>query len=256
MRVSHVALIVGLMVFGIAGVSWAHEGLTKESPKLIYTQGKATRAVPVDGVRLIFKFPVEGGSFEAAGQAGRTLVEGIRQRLGSLEGAKLSVVHSWDLVRQATISWGTKGKRIDHNFAVELEGIAPGRLHALVAQVIDQALQAHDKVELERIEVYLTEAAEAAARAALHQEAAKTALASAQGIAAASGAQMIGPRYLAAGSELSSPTAAGPSGYFSSERLMKQSLSEMEIRKSFRVRGDVPDQLDLSASVVGAYEIQ
>lgn len=241
---------------GVVNAGWAHEAvLTKDSPKLIYAQGEASRSIPVDGVRLLFRFPIERGSFEEAGHSGQSVVETIRKQLASLEGAKISIVHGWDLLKQALISWGTKGKRIDHNFAVELEEIASGKLHELVAQVIDRSLQTNDKLELERIEVYLTDSTEQKAQAALYQEAAQVALANAQGIAGATGAQLVGPRYLFATSGVESQTAPRDSDYLS-EAIEKKMYRSIEVRKSFKVRGDVSDHLDLSVNVVGVFEIQ
>lgn len=251
--------MVGLasgLILGWVGISSAHDGMPgKDSPKLIYAQGEASQSVPADAVRLIFQFPIEKGSFEEARQTGDMLIEKVRQELSSLQGVKVSIIHSWDLIRQALISWGTKGKKIEHRFAVELEGIAPGKLHEMVSLAIDRSLPVYDKLEMEQIEVYLQEATEEAAKAALYEKAAKSALRYAQGMAQAAGAQLAGTRYLFASSQVVSQTE--PERY---SRMFSEDSAALrrgiEIRKSFKVRGDVPDELELSVSVVGAFEIQ
>ena len=249
--IAALALGVGL-VFGASPLCWARES-DKEDPKVICTQGEATRSIPVDGVRLFFRFPVEKGSFDDARRSGDELVAKIRSGLGALPVEKTEIIHSWDLVRQAVLSWGTKGKRIDHNFAVELEGIPAGKLHEIVAQVVDRSLPVYDKLELERIEVYLREPTEQAARGSLYREAAKVALANAKGVAEASDVRLVGPRAFFTNSNVASLTEANVR-YKSG--LLSEAASSFDVRKSFKVRGDVPAELDLSVSVVGVFEIE
>ena len=249
-------VIVSFIVFGVTNSAWAHEAtLTKDSPKLIYVQGEASRSVPVDGARLTWTFPTEKGSFTDAGEAGRAIVDQIQKNLGELQGPNVSVIYGWDLLRQSKISWSTKGRRVDHKLVVELETIPPGKLHELVAQAIDRSLQTSDKLELEHVEVYLTDAKEQEAKTALFKEASKIALANAQGIASAFGSQLVGPRYVFASSNVSTdPRHLDSNGYASqAEAAASYSLS---LKKSFKVNADLPDRMELSVSVVGAFEIQ
>ena len=243
----------GLFVCVLGGPCWAHEVLTKDSPKLIYVQGSASRSVPVDGVRLLFTFSVEKGTFAEARSAGQEIIEAIRKSLADLKGPTVSFIQGWDLLKQAKISLNTKGRRVDHNVVVELEAVPAGRLHELVAQVIDRSLAVGGKLELRRIDVYLTKAKEQEMRAALFQEATQHTVQEAQGIAKAAGVQPVGPRYLFATSEVASHTDLQEQVYGTAGQ---QFLSSIVVRKSFKVEADVPDQLELSVSVVGAFEIQ
>jgi uncharacterized protein YggE len=248
------ALVV--MLVAMPAAAQAHEGLMKDSPKLITTQGAAKRAVPVDKVRILLSFVTERGTFGEAGKEGIELVEALQKRLANVEGPTLVSVYGWDLLKQAKISLTTKGRRIDHNLAIELEGIPPGRLHDLVGRVIDQALEVGGRAQLEvqSIEVDLSDAVEQQVRAELMAKASELALAQAKGMAEAAGAQIAGPRYLFANPEYQPMMDMGAEGGFA--MMAQRAMPGVAVRKSFRVQAEVPDTLELSVSVVGVFELQ
>jgi uncharacterized protein YggE len=249
-RVGIVAAIVaaGMCAAAPAGAQ-AHDGPTKDSPKLVHVQGTAERDVPVDGVRLLFSYATERGTFGQAGEDGQAIVAAIRKSVGDLDGPTLTVHYGWDLLRQAKISLSTKGRRIDHSLALELEGVAPGQLHNLVSHVIDRSLEASDKLELEQIEVYLTDAKEQEVRTALFADAAKQALTHAQAMVGATGAQIAGPRYLYSTDQMV------PFAQADSAREMMMTAGPIAVRKSFNVRAEVADHLTVGVTVLGAFEI-
>ncbi len=236
--------------------AFAHEApLTKDSPKLLYAQGETSRSVPVDGVRLTFTFTTESGSFLEADKVRQGIGEHIRQQLASLQGPKLSLAYGWNLIRQGKLATEGSGRRLEHTLSVELEAIPPGNLHALVAEAVDRCVQVHKKLELERIEVYLTPAKEQELKAALFKEASAAALANAQGIAEGSGAKLSGARFLVANTALPQ-SVLQEGGLRGVEALASQALTKsFSLQKSFKVRTEVPDQLEVSVNVVGVFEL-
>ena len=118
------------------------------------------------------------------------------------------------------------------------------------------SLQASDKLELERIEVFLTDKKEAEARLALLAEAAKDAKARAEQAASATGVELSGPYYLWTASETGSPMEQdSESRSYAPKRMMLGAQSLVSIQKSFKVSADVPDQLELKVSISGAFEV-
>ena len=253
-RTLYLALVMAVAAPSSSGFA-QEETHAKKQPKLVFAQGEAKQTVAVDGVRLFFKFPTEKGSFVEAGKDGQAVIDAIRGRLTNLGGAVLSTTHGWDLLKQAKISFSTKGRRIDHDLVVELTQVPSGQLHALVAKVIDESLQASDKLELERIEVFLTDVKEAEVRLALLAEASKDAKARAEQAVSATGVELSGPYYLWTTSETGSPMEQDSgSGFYKSKR-MALAAEFVSVQKSFKVSADVPDQLELKVSISGAFEI-
>ena len=236
--------------------AFAHEAtLTKDSPKLLYAQGEASRSVPVDGVRLTFTFTTEAGSFLEADRARQEIGEKIRQQLVTLQGPKVSLAFGWDLIRQGKLATEGSGRRLEHTLSVELEAIQAGQLHTLVAEALDRCVQIHKKLELERMEVYLTPSKEQELKAVLFKEAGTAALANAQAMAEGSGAKLSGPRFLVANTALPQ-SALQEGGLRGVEALASQALTKsFSLQKSFKVRTEVPDQLEVSVSVVGVFEL-
>jgi uncharacterized protein YggE len=227
----------------------AAEGVKASDPRLLSVSGEASEIVPVDGVRISFGFSTEKGSFQDSGAAGEEEARKLRDAVASINGVKVKAVHGWDLLRQAKISIGDRGRRIDHHVALEIEGIAEGKLHTVVAQAIDRSLPVAKDVTVESVQAYLTKDRERELRAKLKAQAVKRAGEKARALAEAAGVKLSAPQQV-----IGDSVEGGVEPMMARGRMAL--FSSMEWRKGFNVSTEVPDSMEVTESVGVLFQIQ
>ncbi len=239
---------VAILVLSGLGAS----ALEEKDARAIHVTGEASVTVPVDAVRITFIFPSESGTFEESHAEGKSLFDKIREAVPLGEPLKLETVYGWDLLRQSKISWGQKGRRINQKMTISVEGIPKGELHAFLAKTIDDVLRVDGKIELESIEVYLTDAAEEKAKVGLWKLAARKAKIQAKEMADAMGAQLGAVRFISNAPGMSD-NGQGRDGKMYS---MSGEMGSLRVRQSFKVPTEVPDFIESGVRVWAAYDIK
>lgn len=240
------------IAFALVAASSVAWGLEEKNPRVFNVQGDASVSVAADAVRLSFSYPTEDRTFEETAAEGKGIADKIQEAITKDPSLKVKPIYGWDLIRQAKISWGQKGRTINQKISFEVENIPAGKLHKNVAAFIDGALKVNDKIQLDAVEVYLSEEAGLKARESAIKVAAKRAHGQAKLLAEAMSVQLGPLRFISTGMQaMANGRAAG--GDYMAERM---SFSKMEVRQSFKVPAEVTDMLEIKVSLWAVYEIK
>ncbi|MEI8176174.1 MAG: hypothetical protein WCG78_04845, partial [Candidatus Omnitrophota bacterium] len=167
-------------------------------------------------------------------------------------------VKGWDVMRQAKISFGSKGRKLFNRVTVEAVNFPEGKLHELIATIVDMSLSVSDLVSLENASVFVTDDVEskkkeevlALALKALGSNATKSAEALNRKIIAAKRVFVTNEHRVGATMDMMDAGIA-------CEKSMRQELSSViNVQKSFRVDAQIVDQIKLTAKVAGVYQVE
>src|SRR5436190_787823 len=89
---------------------------------LIYVEGRGELIVPITSFKLRFSFNKEKGSFDEASMISDSVIAQITQQLKKNGIANMEVIKGWDVVRQAGIALGAKGKNISNQVMIQVNG--------------------------------------------------------------------------------------------------------------------------------------
>lgn len=254
-------LAVMLFAFGFStGAVLAEE--THYDPmarNLIFVEGKAETTIPVNGFSLTFGFDIEKGSFADASSYSNGIVDRISAGVKALNLTSIEIIKGWDIVKRAKISIGAKGKKISNVLTVRVLDYPQGKLHELIAAIIDKSLAVDPAIALENIKVFVSEDIENKKKEELVDEALKALKSNASRAAEAVGRKLSAPKRIYISSEQDvykseeSYDRLYPSYEMPASPPIKRAIS---IQKSFNVSAEIVDHMKMSATVFGVYEIE
>jgi uncharacterized protein YggE len=225
---------------------------------LIFVSGHAELAVPVNRFSMAFGFDIEKGSFRDSQEASAKIIEGIASKAKGLGLSEVEIVKGWDLVRQSKISLGSKGRKISNRVIIKVSNFPLGRMHELIAQLIDGSLSVDGAVELQEVQVSLSDELENKKKEEAVLTALKNLQNNAKGAADALGRTLAAPKQVFISEDPKTmPVAAdyaASGGYGGGEMMMSQRL--LSVQKSFNVQSEIADHVKISVNVSGVYELE
>lgn len=228
---------------------------------LIFVEGVSELTVPVNGFSLTLDFDLEKASFNEAHQRAQGIIAAIQSMTSKLGLKEVEIIKGWDLVRQYKISFGSKGKKISNRLIIKVKNFPEGKLHDMLASMIDQSLAVDEAISLVDVNVFLTDELENMKKEEVVQEALKNLHSNAGKAAQAVQRTMSMPKRVFVTSEASVQEQEDSSranyGY-GSEVLAEQAFASRKIisvQKSFKVQSQVTDQIKMIAKVAGIYQI-
>ncbi len=220
---------------------------------LLYVSGEAKFTVPINQFALTFGFDQEKGSFAETQAASQRIIDGISSRVKSLGLSEVEVVKGWDVVKQARISLGSKGRKISTRLVVKVRNFPAGKMHELISQVIDNSLTVDGSVALEDVQVSLSEELEARKNEEAVQEALKKLQQNAKNAAASLGRNLAAPKSITISSG-GEPVPMKQRQVYGDAMMMERSF--VSVQKSFNVESEIVDHVRISARVDGTYELE
>ncbi len=146
------SLIVGLFfLVPVAGSASCETGT-------IVASGSATEQVPADVVDVRFQVEIQASTFLDATAAGDALKERI-EGFGTahFDDLTISVGHDFGILKQKKLSW-SKGRKLEYEFIVRLQGIPPGDAQAAVVRLIDVTTALDARMVVESVDTSLSKA--------------------------------------------------------------------------------------------------
>ncbi|MDD5217573.1 MAG: SIMPL domain-containing protein [Candidatus Omnitrophica bacterium] len=262
MKKSMVALILAVGVVSQAGSVFAEEAHVDPLKRnLIFVEGMAEITVPINAFSLVFGFDIDKISFNDARSDSERIIEKISSNIRAMDIPNVEIIRGWDLVKQAKVSFMSKGRKISNRVTVKVVDFPAGKMHELIARMIDDSLAVDNAVFLEDVDIYVTEEIQNQKKQEVLTEALKTLKANAERSAEALGSKVAGPKRVF----ISSAEHVGSVMPVSEDRLYDYELASeqkghkrsslVSINKGFKVRAQIVDNIKISAQVTGIYEI-
>ena len=220
---------------------------------LINAEGESKVSVPVNAFDVSFDFDVEKGSFTEARNDSDRIIKAIDASLKDLGLKNVEMIKGWDIVRQARISLGTKGRKLSNTLVIRVKDFPEGKLQELIASVIDKSLLADGAVALTNIKVYVTEEVENAKKEEVTAQALKELDSKARKTAESLGHKVIGVKRLYSSTNGQAP--AENRAYEMDNYARLSAASFISVQKSFNVTTQIADHVEIRASVSGTYQI-
>lgn len=222
---------------------------------LIFVEGEAEITVPVDGFSLAFSFDVDRAAFGDASKESNKIADKIAAQIKELGLSNVEIIKGWDIVKQAKISIGAKGRRLSNRLVVRVLDYPQGKFHDLIAEAIDRTIAVDSSIALEDVSILISEAKENKKKEEVLVEALKALQSNAKSAAQALGRVLSQPKRIYISSE---------QGTYKSEESLYQSRGDREylaksfasIQKSFRVKSEIVDNVKLTAKVHGIYQLE
>lgn len=246
-----------LMILGLSPIAEAQEtsGFDPLKYNLLSAQGDAEVSVPVNTFNIYFGFEANKASFDEGRSSSDEIIKNITSKVNALKAGEVQIIRGWDLVRQERISFGAKGRKISNRLIIKVKNFQQGKMHELIAKIIDQSLAVSGDVVLENLEVSISEDVETTAK----QQALKNALTALQANADRS-AETLGkrrgdPKNISLWEDA---PMGGPRMEYMSMAMGEQDagLRKMvNIQKSFNVQAEIVDHVKIKVRVYGLYEL-
>lgn len=253
-------IMVGAFMLGTTFASAEEYNYDPMQRNLITVQGESKIVVPVNAFDILFDFDMEKGSFTEASQESQRVINTIQSSLADLEPAKIEIIKGWDLVKQGTISFGSKGKKISNIIKLRVTEFPNEKLHEYIATILDKSLPVNSGLIVKGVEVYLTEEVENAKKEELLEQAIRKLESNSARIAKGLGKKITAAKRIYVKVTEKSDPQENYLSYHSSmkEKVMyeRSSLSDVSIRKRFRLQADIEDHIEMTSSIFGIYEIE
>lgn len=220
---------------------------------LIYIDGQAEVVVPIDRFELTFSFDRNRGSFDEASTTSNNIIEQAVQNLKKTGAKDIEVIKGWDLIRQAGISLGSKGRNISNKVILRVNNVPSGQLQTLIAKSIDMLVATDASIILEKVDVAVNEDIQAKMKQQATLKALADLKAKAESMAQALGRPLGAPKRIFI-EDNPSPYAAQEMMYDAAATAAPRSL--VTFQKSFKVDSEVADHIRINVRVNGVYEIQ
>lgn len=222
----------------------------------IFVEGESEITVAVNGFRLTFGFDIDKASFSEASHESARIINAINAEVKNLGLSNVEIIKGWDILRQAKISIGAKGRKISNKVTIQVINYPQGKLHELIAKIIDTSLAVDPAVALENIDVFISEEVENKKKEEVVTGALKALQSNAVRAAEAVGKKLSAPkRIFITNQEIYDLSEAYEKDrYYKEERKMALS-SLVSIQKSFKVEAQIVDNMKLKAKVAGIYEV-
>ncbi|MDD5194636.1 MAG: SIMPL domain-containing protein [Candidatus Omnitrophica bacterium] len=252
-------LVFSVVFFTVWEKTWAQDvHFDPLARNIIFVEGEAEITVPVNGFKLTFNFDIDKPSFGEASQESTRIINAISAQIKGLGLANVEIIKGWDILRQARISIGAKGRKISNTVTIQSINYPEGKLHGLIANIIDRSLAVDPAVALESISVFVSEDVENKKNEEAVTGALKALQSNAVRTAEALGRKLSAPKRIFVTNrqiyDSSNDYAREESQYdYKKSRALSSFVS---IKKSFRVETQVVDNIRIKATVTGMYEIE
>lgn len=246
--------VVFMIFFGSRSAVAQDQHFDPMERNLIFVEGEAEITIPINGFSLTFAFDIDKSSFDEASQESARIIDKISAQAKALGLSDVEIIKGWDVVKQAKISFASKGRKISNRLSVRVLNFPAGQLHELIAKMIDQSLSADGSVALEEVNIFISEELENQKKEEVSTKALKALDSNAARIASALGRKLIAPKrvFVTSEEEIYRDESLHEAKYYDQSLLSRSPIS---IQKSFKVEAQIVDHMKLSAKVSGIYQI-
>lgn len=259
MKTKGMVFVVLALLFSFIGPAFAQKcDYDPMERNLIFVEGEAEIAVPVDGFSLTFGFDIEKATFSDASRESNKIADKISANLKEMGLSKIEIIKGWDIVRQGKIAIGAKGRRLSNRLVVRVNEYPAGKLHDLIAEIIDRASAADSSIVLERVSVFVSDEKENKNKEEVLTKALKALQSNAKSAAEALSRILSYPKriYLSSGEEIYKSEEPRSWDYTDRRQEYFARKSFVSIQKSFKVQSEVVDGIKLTAKVCGIYQLE
>jgi len=222
---------------------------------LIFVEGRAEIDVPVDGFSLTFTFNIDKGSFGDASSESNRIADAVAYNIRSLGLANTQVIKGWDIVKQSMISVGAKGRKISNRIVIKVFDYPQGKLHETIARAIDKGLAVDSAIALEDIKIIVSDNLENKKKEEALSQALKALQSNAVRAAEAVGKNIVTAKRIFITNDQNAYQAESMSYDAMSYKGAPLVRSAVSVQKSFRVESEITDQVKITATVSGVYQI-
>jgi uncharacterized protein YggE len=159
------ALLLAACLMAAASARSDEAGSESEVPR-VSTTGTAERAVPVDGIRVVFGIDTRAATFGAARREADAVLARIRERVARTGLPELEIRDEFRVL-EPDAGEDAQGARLRHRLDVTSQHVPGERLQAGVTALIDAGLSSDERVRVSAVEAFVS-----ADRIAEHREAA------------------------------------------------------------------------------------
>ena len=253
-------LLMMILMFSVClpCVAFAETGCSCVDPldrNLIFVEGSASADVPADGFKIRFAFVAEDETFDRAVQKSEAVTNEMEDRFKAQGVTEVEIIRSWDLLKQAKVSFASKERKISNEIVVVVVSSPAEKFHAIIAKIIDTALAIDKSVVLEDVRVFLTDSSEAAKNREVTEKALENLLLNAKGAAAALGQDLVAPKRIWVTGDQENILAEKDRYIYGDFGISKLSKASISVNKGFSVQSNIADHVRISATVSGIYEI-
>jgi hypothetical protein len=215
---------------------------------LIFVEGSASQTVAVSGFKIEADFNESKRTFLLASQSSFDIISEIQGVLTSAGLTSVKVSKGWDLVKQNTLSFESKAKKISNKITISVNNYPEGELHQTIAKVLDLTLKASNKITIKNIEVFLSEETEKEVKEKLTLNAISEMTKSAEAIAASLGKKSVEAKRVFYHTNI-------PNRNYHNESYSGIIKSKVSYNRKFKVNSEIVDQIKLKSSVSGTFQI-
>lgn len=246
-----------MFVFSIAVQASGDQGdIDPLARDLIFVEGESEITVPVSGFSLTFSFDIDRGSFTDASNDSNKIADNIVNNIKSLGLSNVQAIKGWDIVKQAKISFGAKGRKISNRFVVKVFDYPEGKLHEIIARSIDKSLVVDSSIALEDINVLISEELENKKKGEVISQALGALQSNAKRTAEAAGKTVVEAKriFITNDQDLyKNESMSYDAGLYRVETVAAKNF--VSVQKSFKVESEIVDQIKITAKVSGVYQI-
>lgn len=258
MKMKGVFFVVLALILSLIGPAFAQKcDYDPMERNLIFAEGEVEIAVPVDGFSLTFGFDIEKATFGDASRESNKIADKVSANIKEMGLSKIEIIKGWDIVRQGKIAIGAKGRRVSNRLVVRVNEYPAGKLHDLIAEIIDRAVAADSSIVLEGVSVFVSDEKENKNKEEVLTKALKALQSNAKSAAAALGRNLSHPKriYLSSGEEIYKSEEPRTRNFYASDAFYAKK-SFVSIQKSFKVQSEIVDSIKLTAKVYGIYQLE
>ncbi len=227
---------------------------------LVLVGGQADIMVPTNMFKLTFDFDIQRGSFSEASAESEQIIKMITREVESLKLPQVEIIKGWDFIKQATISIGQSGKKVSNRLTIKVTNFPEGKMHELIARIIDNCLEVNKDIYFKEIEAGVSEDVENQKREDVLMAALRNLKSNAEKAAQTQGGKVIAAKRIFITGEQDGAQEGVMMNKMRYDYAESKSLASMErsvsIQKGFAVRSQISDHVKITANVAGIYEIQ
>jgi len=243
-------LILSLLCLSTLTYAQSKESYDPLRRNLIFVEGDASATVPVSGFSIEIDFDESRKTFSLASETSYARISNIEASLKAAGIESISILKGWDLIKQNTLSLESKAKIISNKTVISIGSYPKDKLHNTLARAIDIILKESKKITIKNVSVYLSPKEEKAVKQKLTLEAIANMKTNASAIAKSLGKKNVLPKRVYYHTRFGIPDRS-----FEAQPYMQLSSAKVSYNKRFRFKSEIVDQIKLSTSVSGVFQI-
>ena len=245
-------LVIFFLLLSPLTVVFADDHFDPFERNLIFVEGESQIYIPINEFSLRFGFDIDKPTFEEASRVSSAIINEIDSRIKKIELTHVELIKGWDLVKQARIAIGSKGRKISNQLTVKVVNFPEGKLHELIAKIIDSTVSVEGSITLEDVKVSVSEELENKKKGEVMEQALKALQENANQTAQALGKGHLVPKRVYLSNQQSMGAEAEYAMY---DRAAVASMMKISLQKSFNVQAEIVDHVKLTAKVSGVYQM-